>query len=196
MPLSLILKCPSFPNGGPIPEAFAFCKPDGAGKSQPAGNRSPAFSWTLLGETTPVRSLALIAVDPDVPASFDDANKEGRWIAETFPRQDFYHWAWVDLPPDLTHLPEGVGKGGDQAPWGVLGGNDYGPRSIGYDGPCPPWNDTRLHHYHFTLYALSVPTLGLSRGFPPRDALSALTPHILGSGTWMGTYSTHAGSTI
>jgi phosphatidylethanolamine-binding protein (PEBP) family uncharacterized protein len=27
----------------------------------------------------------------------------------------------------------------------------------GYDGPCPPWNDTLLHHYVFTIYALATP---------------------------------------
>ena len=24
----------------------------------------------------------------------------------------------------------------------------------GYDGPAPPWNDQRVHRYHFTLFAL------------------------------------------
>ena len=27
---------------------------------------------------------------------------------------------------------------------------------FGYDGPYPPWNDSLVHHYVFTLYALSV----------------------------------------
>ena len=35
----------------------------------------------------------------------------------------------------------------------------------GYDGPCPPWNDDLLHHYHFRVYALDVPTLGLAGRF-------------------------------
>jgi len=24
----------------------------------------------------------------------------------------------------------------------------------GFDGSCPPWNDAKLHNYHFTVYAL------------------------------------------
>jgi phosphatidylethanolamine-binding protein (PEBP) family uncharacterized protein len=35
----------------------------------------------------------------------------------------------------------------------------------GYDGPCPPWNDLRLHHYIFRLYALDVPRLDLQGRF-------------------------------
>ncbi len=27
---------------------------------------------------------------------------------------------------------------------------------FGYDGPCPPWNDSIVHHYIFTLYALDI----------------------------------------
>ena len=27
---------------------------------------------------------------------------------------------------------------------------------FGYDGPCPPWNDSIVHHYVFTVYALDV----------------------------------------
>jgi len=28
----------------------------------------------------------------------------------------------------------------------------------------PPWNDENVHHYHFTVYALSVPKLDLRQG--------------------------------
>ena len=30
---------------------------------------------------------------------------------------------------------------------------------FGYDGPCPPWNDSIVHRYVFTVYALDVPAL-------------------------------------
>jgi hypothetical protein len=30
---------------------------------------------------------------------------------------------------------------------------------FGYDGPCPPWNDSTVHRYVFTVYALDVETL-------------------------------------
>ena len=62
---------------------------------------------------------------------------------------------------------------------------DYG----GYDGPCPPWNDELVHHYHFTVYALDVPSLRLDGRFGGPDALRALHSHILAKGSWMGTYT-------
>src|SRR3546814_13406313 len=33
-------------------------------------------------------------------------------------------------------------------------------RYLGYDGPCPPWNDERVHRYHFeviAMHALVIP---------------------------------------
>ena len=59
----------------------------------------------------------------------------------------------------------------------------------GYDGPCPPWNDEIVHHYHFAVYALDVPSLGLDGRFTGPDALRALAPHTIAKGTFMGTYS-------
>ena len=31
-----------------------------------------------------------------------------------------------------------------------------GGQYFGYDGPCPPWNDELLHHYHFELLATDL----------------------------------------
>ena len=62
---------------------------------------------------------------------------------------------------------------------------DYG----GYDGPCPPWNDEIIHHYHFTVYALDVPTLGLKGNFGGPEALAAMEGHVLAKGVWTGTYT-------
>ena len=58
-----------------------------------------------------------------------------------------------------------------------------------YDGPCPPWNDSIVHHYYFTLYALDVPSLGLTGAFSGADALENLKGHILAEAAHMGTYS-------
>lgn len=79
---------------------------------------------------------------------------------------------------------------------GVRGINDYtawfasdpdmqGDYS-GYDGPCPPWNDEIIHHYHFTVYALKVPSLRLPERFDGHQARAALQPHILAEGAWVG----------
>ena len=41
-----------------------------------------------------------------------------------------------------------------------MGGSYYG-----YDGPCPPWNDSIPHHYLFTLYALDIEQCPVEEGF-------------------------------
>ena len=62
---------------------------------------------------------------------------------------------------------------------------DYG----GYDGPCPPWNDSIVHHYHFTVYALDVEQVDLEGSFTGADALAAIDGHILAKASHIGTYS-------
>ena len=97
-------------------------------------------------------------------------------LPESFPRDLFFHWVLLDIPATVREIPAGShsdritakGKPGPAAPGGMRHGlNDYtkwfagdknmGGDYYGYDGPCPPWNDLRLHHYVFTLYALDVP---------------------------------------
>ena len=59
----------------------------------------------------------------------------------------------------------------------------------GYDGPCPPWNDSIAHHYVFTLYALDTDKLPLPDRFTGQDVLSAMKGHILDSASMTGVYS-------
>ncbi|HAI28405.1 MAG TPA: phospholipid-binding protein, partial [Thalassospira sp.] len=64
-------------------------------------------------------------------------------------------------------------------------GGDYGD----YDGPCPPWNDSIIHHYHFTVYALDTDKIDLPEPFTGPDALAAIEGHVLGKASYMGTYT-------
>ena len=64
-------------------------------------------------------------------------------------------------------------------------GGDYG----GYDGPCPPWNDSIMHHYHFTVYALDIASLNLEGSFTGAEALEAMEGHVLAKESHIGTYS-------
>ena len=59
----------------------------------------------------------------------------------------------------------------------------------GYDGPCPPWNDERVHRYVFTVYAVDFPLLPLKGSFNGRDVIKAMKGHILASASTVGTYT-------
>jgi len=169
------------------------------------GNISPAVSWTPGPAGT--KSYALLMTDPDVPADLSLIGKPGVMIAANAPRQTIYHWVLADIPPGLTFLSEGaestgqVPKGKPYGPMthGVRGVNAYtqlfasDPEMAGeyggYDGPYPPPNDLRLHHYTVRIVALDIPTLGLSGPFTGKDVEKAIQGHILAEGEDLGTHT-------
>ncbi len=196
----------SFADQQTIPAECAFCAPDPASHVKLGGNKNPDLSWSELPPGT--RSLVLICHDYDVPSKPDDVNKEGRVIPADLPRVDFFHWVLVDLKPDAAPIAKGEfsdgvtprGKRGPEGPRGTRQGlNDYtawfaGDKNMegqyfGYDGPCPPWNDTRIHHYVFTLYALDVDRCPVEGVFRGPDVLRAIEGHVLGKATLTGLYS-------
>lgn len=196
----------SFADNQRIPEEFAFGAPDPQSHVKLGANRNPQLEWSDLPMGT--KSLALICHDYDVPSRPDDVNQEGRRIPASLPRVDFHHWVLVDLDPHsgpigAGEFSEGVtarGKSGPQAPRGTRQGlNDYTlwfasdenmkGDYFGYDGPCPPWNDTIPHHYVFTLYALDVERLDVNGKFRGSDALNAMKGHVLGEARLTGIYS-------
>jgi Raf kinase inhibitor-like YbhB/YbcL family protein len=200
------LSSSAFGDGGRIPVECAFGAIDPVAHVRLADNLSPDLRWTEVPAGT--KSLALICHDPDVPSRGDDVNQEGRTIPASLPRVDFFHWVLVDLPPDTSALDRGEfsrgvtprGKPGPAAPRGAKHGiNDYtgwfaGDKDMagdyfGYDGPCPPWNDTLLHHYVFTLYALAVPQLPLRLAFSGAEARQAMQGHILAQAALTGVYT-------
>jgi len=171
-----------------------------------AANRSPHLAWTDLPPGT--RSLVLVCHDRDVPSRGDDVNKEGRVVPADLPRVDFFHWVLVDLPPDAAPLGEGEfcqgvtahGKPGPGGPRGTRAGlNDYtgwfagdpamAGQYFGYDGPCPPWNDSIVHHYHFRLHALDVARCPVEGTFTGADVRKAIEGHVLGQAEFVGTYT-------
>jgi Raf kinase inhibitor-like YbhB/YbcL family protein len=192
----------SFPDGGAIPQRFAFGRP--GEPVQLSDNLNPQLSWDELPEGT--RSVAVICHDPDVPSRGDDVNQADRTVPFDLPRVDFFHWVLVDLPARAGAIAEGShcrgvtarGKAPGAAGGGVQGINDYtswfsGDAEMagdygGYDGPCPPWNDERGHHYVFTVFALDIGTLGLSGSFTGAQARQAMEGHVLASASLTGTY--------
>jgi hypothetical protein len=193
-PEKLIVSSKSIENGKPIADKFAFCAPDGAGKTKNSANISPEINWS--GAPASTKSFAIVVVDPDVPAKFDDANKDGKTIAADFPRQNFYHWVQIDIPANVTKIAEGEGK---KSTSGVALINNFAsfmkdkPATdfTGYDGPCPPWNDTRIHNYHFTVYALDVAKLGTKPTDDASKTAAEIEKHAISKGELIGTFSNY-----
>jgi Raf kinase inhibitor-like YbhB/YbcL family protein len=123
-------------------------------------NPSPALAWTDAPAGT--KSFALIMHDPDAPLA-----------------GGFTHWVLFDVPATTMALPEGFQAGSV----GVSGNSGF--RRAGYGGPCPP---TGVHHYHFMLSALDVPTLGLQAGATKADVEKAMQGHVLGTAELVGLY--------
>jgi hypothetical protein len=197
----------SFKNNGTIPIKYAFCVPAAQGHTGPGSNISPKISWSKGPAGT--KSYAIILHDTDAPAEQrEKMNKEGMTLTSAVPRRNFFHWVLVDIPPSVTSLAEGAesnarvphGKPATPAAGGgVRGLNDYTKvmaandamkgQYYGYDGPCPPWNDENIHHYHFTVYALSVKTLNLAKDFDGAAAVAALKDKVLAQGEVLGLYT-------
>ena len=95
----------SFPDGGMIPERYAFGKIDKASHVALADNWNPHLAWDDFPAQT--RSFAVVCHDPDVPSQPDDVNQEGREVPASLPRMDFYHWVLVDLPAGVKSIEAG-----------------------------------------------------------------------------------------
>jgi Raf kinase inhibitor-like YbhB/YbcL family protein len=82
----------------------------------------------------------------------------------------------------------------DYTGW-FAGDADMRGEYLGYDGPCPPWNDALVHHYHFRLYALDVEHLKLADGFTVTELRAAMDGHVLAEAELMGTYTLNSALT-
>jgi Raf kinase inhibitor-like YbhB/YbcL family protein len=60
---------------------------------------------------------------------------------------------------------------------------------FGYDGPCPPWNDSIPHRYIFTLFALDLEKCPVQRKFKAAEVIKAIKGHVLGSAQLTALYS-------
>jgi Raf kinase inhibitor-like YbhB/YbcL family protein len=196
----------SFKDGAVIPGEFAFAVPDATNHVALSKNRNPELAWTGVPDGT--ESFALVFHDPDVPSKADDVNKEGREVPASLPRVNFYHWTLLDIPSSVREIAAGShgdgvtarGKRGPAAPGGMRHGlNNYtewfeGDPNMegdyfGYDGPCPPWNDTIVHHYVFTLYALDVEQLDVDGEITGDKVEKALEGHVLAEAKLTGLYT-------
>lgn len=147
-----------------ISPAFADGAPIPLKYSRDGDNLSPELRWSGLPDGT--RSLALVVEDPDAP------------------RGTFYHWGVYNVAPDVDRFPESVETGPLKhvAPVVV---NDFG--NARYDGPEPPQGHG-VHHYHFRLYALDVPSLPVPRTADVRQLRREAEKHALAVTELIGTY--------
>lgn len=195
-----------FAHGARLPHEFAFGVPDPVEHLRLGRNRNPHLAWS--GAPAGTRSFVLLCIDTDVPTRADDVNKEGRVIPASLPRTAFHHWTMVDIPPTVTEIAagacsDGIVARGKQSPPGPAGSrqglNDYthwfaghpemGGQWYGYEGPCPPWNDELLHHYHFIVYATDLDLCPVDGAFTGTDVERAIAGHVLAEARLTGTYS-------
>lgn len=196
----------SFRAGGAIPGRCAFAVADPKTHVRLSENRNPELAWS--GAPAATKSFAILCIDPDAPTKPDDVNKEGRSVPKSLPRAEFMHWAMVDIPATVSRLDEGAcsegvtarGKKQPKGPAGSRQGmNDYtgwfkGDKDmdgtyLGYDGPCPPWNDELPHHYRFEVHALDVERVPVSGTFSVADVRKAMKGHTLASAEITGLYT-------
>jgi Raf kinase inhibitor-like YbhB/YbcL family protein len=205
---TLNVKVDSIKSGRMIPDKYEFCIPAAQGHAGPGSDISPPISWSKGPRGT--QSYAVILTDTDSPKeNRDKMNKEGMTVPSTSARQTFYHWVTVDIPANVRSLKEGNdstarvahGKAGTPAGVGTRGLNTFTVvfaandamkgQYYGYDGPCPPWNDENVHHYHFFVYALSVKSLNLPKDFDGSAAIEAMKGKVLAEGKLDATYTTN-----
>jgi hypothetical protein len=200
------LRSDSFTDGAALPARLAAGRPDDASVVAFSDNVSPHLAWS--GVPAGTKSLVLICHDPVVPSRGDDVNQPDREVPADLPRVDFFHWVMVDLPPTLDGVAEGEfsqgftarGKAGPATRHGARHGlNDYtgwfaGSADMagdyfGYDGPFPPFNDSLVHRYVFTLYATDLDRCPVDGAFTGAQVRAAIAGHVLAEASVEGTYT-------
>ena len=202
----MLLTIGGFADNERVPARFCFGVVDPDDHVRLGENRNPSVRWSKLPAGT--RSLVLICVDVDVPTRPDDVNTAGRVVPADLPRGRFYHWVMVDVAPSVDHIGEaecsaGItarGKVSPRGPGGARQGlNDYtgwfasdpdmAGRYLGYDGPCPPWNDAIVHRYRFEVYATDLDRCPVEGEFTGDQVMAAIEGHVLDTAVITGVYS-------
>ncbi|WP_158585418.1 YbhB/YbcL family Raf kinase inhibitor-like protein [Kitasatospora sp. SolWspMP-SS2h] len=158
------LTSPDFRDGGKLPKWTEFGGPGSEGAPCQGKNLAPRLNW----RNAPAGTLgyALLVNDPDAPLA-------GGW----------HHWVLYDIPGTATRID---GHGTLQYTQGANSFDTNGMPVVGWGGPCPPATG-QPHHYVFTLYALSTPTLP-SAGLTYEQVTSAIQPYVLGATSIVGTF--------
>lgn len=130
------------------------------------GNTSPELSWSGFPDDT--QSFVVTCFDPNAPIP-----------------SGFWHWVVADIPASVTSLDAGAGSGDQTLPSGAHHvRNDFG--TLDYGGAAPPEGD-QVHHYHFVVHAVGVPSLDV-RGATPAVVGFKLAFNTLARAIVTGTY--------
>jgi Raf kinase inhibitor-like YbhB/YbcL family protein len=150
---------PDFRADGFLPVSAEFGGPGSAGSGCSGKNQAPALHWYNVPAGT--KSFAFTITDVDAPVA-----------------DFFHHWIVYNIPSGVTTL-----RGHGSNPFSE-GTNDY--PTVGYGGPCPP-PDGQVHHYVFTVYALSVSHIpGVHLTYP--KLISAISPDVVGATSTIGKF--------
>jgi hypothetical protein len=120
-------------------------------------NVAPTLRWTGVPPGT--MSFALTMTDHDAPVA-----------------GGFHHWVVYNIPAHAEML-----SGSSRF---TQGHNSFG--FSGYGGPCPP-GDGQIHHYIFTLYALTA-TAPLKDGLTYDELIPLISPEVIGATVTIGTF--------
>lgn len=121
-------------------------------------NVAPALRWT--GAPPGTTSFALTMTDHDAPIA-----------------GGFHHWVVYNIPANVEML-----NGSSRFTQGT---NSFG--FPGYGGPCPP-ADGQIHHYVFTLYALTA-TARLTEGLTYDELIRRISREVIAATVAVGTFA-------
>ena len=124
------------------------------------GNRAPEISWTNAPINT--KSYAIICHDPDAP-------RPNGW----------YHWLMVNIPLNVNSYKGSVPTGALETV------TDF--NTTGYGGACPPVGHG-IHRYNFTVYALDVEKLDVTKDSKPMDVENLVKSHAVAKSTITGLF--------
>jgi|SRR5579859_1014858 len=122
-------------------------------------NVAPTLEWT--GVPAGTKSFAFTINDVDAPVA-----------------GGFHHWVVFNIPGNVDELH-------NNPPYDQ-GTNSY--PTVGYGGPCPP-PDGQIHHYIFTVYALSVTHIAGDKTLTYEQLLSEIANDVQGITSIVGTFS-------
>lgn len=125
------------------------------------GNVSPQLTWTNTPANT--KSFAIICHDPDAP-------RPNGW----------YHWLVVNIPSGINSI-----KKAEKIPNALETITDF--ETTGYGGACPPIGHG-IHHYNFTVYALSVEKLNVKETDKPKKVEEEILKHAIAKSTITGLF--------